>query len=74
MDAKKKNMTQKGFELCAPAWQTDIISIIPRGPQIIISCKSKAIQFATVSFLSEWNESASRSGYDQLLGPFINHD
>ena len=38
------------------------------------SCKSKTIQFATVSFLSEWNESASRSGYDQLLGPFINHD
>ena len=71
MDAKK-NMTQKGFELCAPAWQTDIISIIPRGPLITVSCKS--IQFATVSFLSEWNESPSSSGYDQLLGPFINYD
>ena len=38
-----------------------------------VNCKSKCIQFATVSFLSEWNESASRSGKIQLLGLFINY-
>ena len=60
-------MIQKGFELCAPAWQTDTLSIRPQRPWMKENPKSKSNQFATVSFLSEWNESASRIGYNQLL-------
>ena len=73
MDAKK---------ICS---KRDLNSALLRGRQIPYpldhedlrwekSCKSNSNQFATVSFMSEWNESASRSGKIQLLGLFINYD